>query len=692
MEKHIAKYPQTRMDYEGTKITARQAERLAAIAGVKSAELAGKSIRELRAKPEFGIDPAMLFGRRICGRVVKKDPNGNNLPVPFATVNVYDTDITGVFWSQSSGISSWFFPLHVSRERLATVVTDECGRFCVTIPFFDIDFILRWRIERHCYLEWLRKPTIRDILERYEVFPPVGPGPGPDPRKIRVDDHLMRHAERLLDTKQTKKLRKLATDAVPGASNTEVTELLDTPRWTGRGAAPLPVAIRESLASKDRVDFMAKTGMPEKLAAAFDPRRAFGPFLRCDWHIVPEWQLILDIPDITFEVTQDVNGDGVQDSIYSENLFDVRWDANAIPDIELVAGPNAVASITCDSPLTGPCGDPAILFAGNYELQQPGNPTQGHDRVSGYALFPNVPRAAGNPSGARLEPGLAPFRSNFYLWGCSERPGANRYRIKYTFTPINGGPAVNGVLGGVSWTLTKLVGGVVQYLPVADIGGWYPIVPRADGWTPSGLLALVPGGLATGRYDLVMEFGNLVGAAVTPVAGSSTQAYALMIDDTAPTNPGITQIEWRVTNGGAWAPLPLGACPVVARGGALAIQFRVTFSTAAYHLRDVTIAASGCGPTATPTVNSFSTGPDTYYQSDSSTIRHWHSSSSDNSSAGTVVFDLAANAPAGCYNFGFTAVSRAIDPNQPGNNTANSLWHTDPTVIYSPQTVTVSVQ
>jgi hypothetical protein len=57
-----------------------------------------------------------------------------------------------------------------------------------------------------------------------------------------------------------------------------------------------------------------------------------------------------------------------------------------------------------------------------------------------------------------------------------------------------------------------------------------------------------------------------------------------------------------------------------------------------------------------------------------------------------VIYSLAAGAPAGCYNFGFTAVSRAIDCNQPGNNTANSLWHTDPTVIYSQQRVTVSVQ
>lgn len=690
MMEHSAKFPQTKHDYEATKLSKRQATRLAALADVEPKALIGQSIRELRIKPELGIDVSWLFGRRVCGQVVKKDANGNNLPVPFATVNVYDTDITGALWSPIGGLDSWFYPLHVHKEKIATVVTDECGRFCVRIPWFDIDHILRFRLERHCYFEWLRKPSIRDILERYQVVPHFPPDPDPGP--LRLDEHVLRHAARLLDVKQTDSLRKLAADAVPGVSTSAAAAVLDAPRWPSAAAAPLPKAIRASLREKERTAFTQLTGLPEKLAKAFDPRKVYGPFIRCHWHIVPEWHAVIDVPDITFEVTQDVNGDGVQDIIYAEGFFDVRWNSGPISAVELVASPNAIASVTCQNPITGPCGDPAILFAGNYELQQPNNPTNGHNRVTGYALFPNAPRVGGSPLGARNEPGEAPFRSNFYLWGCAERPNANRYRIKYTFQPIAGGPTVIGTLGGASWTLVKLVGGVVQYLPVSDTNGWYPIVPRSDGWTPSGLLALVPGGLPAGRYDFVMDFGNAAGPTVTEIAGSATQSYAIMVDDTAPASPGITQVEWRPGSGGGWTPLPLGACPVITRVAAQAIEFRLTFSTSAHHLRDVSISASGCGPLATPTVSSFASA-DVYVQlPGTQTIQHWHNVVSDNDSAGTVIYSLAQGAPAGCYNFDFSAASRAIDCNQPGNNTANSLWHFDPRVIYSDQRVTISVQ
>ena len=37
-----------------------------------------------------------------------------------------------------------------------------------------------------------------------------------------------------------------------------------------------------------------------------------GPFRRCYDHYIPEWHSIIDVPDITFRVTQDVNGDGTQ--------------------------------------------------------------------------------------------------------------------------------------------------------------------------------------------------------------------------------------------------------------------------------------------------------------------------------------------------------------------------------------------
>jgi hypothetical protein len=54
-----------------------------------------------------------------------------------------------------------------------------------------------------------------------------------------------------------------------------------------------------------------------------------GPFRRCIDIVVPEWQVIVDVPDITFRVTQDTNGDGTEETIYAEGFFDVRWNAGA---------------------------------------------------------------------------------------------------------------------------------------------------------------------------------------------------------------------------------------------------------------------------------------------------------------------------------------------------------------------------
>ncbi len=36
----------------------------------------------------------------------------------------------------------WFWPIFCNREEIATTMTDECGKFCVWIPRWDIDRIL----------------------------------------------------------------------------------------------------------------------------------------------------------------------------------------------------------------------------------------------------------------------------------------------------------------------------------------------------------------------------------------------------------------------------------------------------------------------------------------------------------------------------------------------------------------------
>ena len=58
-----------------------------------------------------------------------------------------------------------------------------------------------------------------------------------------------------------------------------------------------------------------------------DLRHYIGPFKRCYTRFVPQWVPIVDVPDITFRVLQDIDGDGDEELIYGEGYFQVRWNA-----------------------------------------------------------------------------------------------------------------------------------------------------------------------------------------------------------------------------------------------------------------------------------------------------------------------------------------------------------------------------
>ena len=65
------------------------------------------------------------------------------------------------------------------------MTTDACGRFCVYVPRWDIDRILRFRLARICWPEFV-KPDIRDIWEWIKPLPEPPrirkpPRPEPDP-------------------------------------------------------------------------------------------------------------------------------------------------------------------------------------------------------------------------------------------------------------------------------------------------------------------------------------------------------------------------------------------------------------------------------------------------------------------------------------------------------------------------------
>jgi hypothetical protein len=120
-------------------------------------------------------------------------------------------------------------------------------------------------------------------------------------------------------------------------------------------------------------------------------------------------------------------------------------------------------------------------------------------------------------------------------------------------------------------------------------------------------------------------------------------------------------IEWRHPNiSSAFTSLPLANCPVVVRTGAQRVQFRFTVTVSATHLRDYAISVAGCGPGATPQL--ITDGRDGLPVQSATAQSHWHMNANDNSATVVLHYELAAGAPAGCYQFSVVARSRTFDP------------------------------
>src|SRR5688572_28801822 len=143
-------------------------------------ELVGLSVAEISDKFRFQIDATLLAFRKVCGRVVKRNPvTGVEYPVPYATVHVEDSDCSLLGFFPSKSKWAWYFPFACRREVIATAKTDECGRFCVWIPRWDIDWVLRFRRERVCFPIVFDRPSVRDLLD--DLIPQRIPRPVPEP-------------------------------------------------------------------------------------------------------------------------------------------------------------------------------------------------------------------------------------------------------------------------------------------------------------------------------------------------------------------------------------------------------------------------------------------------------------------------------------------------------------------------------
>lgn len=656
-------------------LTSIQAERLGALSDVPAKALAGLTVTEISDKFRFRIDPMFLFFRKICGKVVKKDPvTGIEYPVPYATVHVEDTDCSLLGFFPAGAKWAWYFPFKCRREVIATAITDECGRYCVWIPRWDIDWILRFRRERHCFPVIFDRPSIRDLLDERiprEIpypFPepePIGPRPGPNPAPFGRFDrgHLIRQIEAQVGREVAMNLDQLDAQTAFGSSNVELSAALDSSAFSQQIPPPLPKewfvgrepdprlkgvatgtpmeAIRSSLAARLKLDAAdLKT---------LNLRAFIGPFKRCHDVFVPEWAPIIDVPDISFRVTQDTNGDGVEETIYSEGHFQVRWNDHSPGPVKINAGPNARAGLSCGGPRV-PCGNaPAIVLAGRMPVV---NVPTIYDPVNGYALRPNRPHPSGLFADALpITAAASPFLGAVSLLGCNRTDSAaTHYRIRFKYSADGGGSFTPyAPFVSLTWPLFRLdsSGNSEWHYPTSDAQGWYPITLPAgpNPFLPQDLLLDWPTyAFANGRYVLKLELG--IGGTAT----SSSDEVAFNVDNSAPNGP--LTIEWRKFGGGGPFQLLAAPCPLVKRGTLplpADLEFRVTLDASAAHLRSASLSAGDCG------------GGNFILMS--GTTEHWHTSTADNAEILEAIFRLPGTALEGTYSFSARVSSRAFNPN-----------------------------
>ena len=658
-----------------------QARRLAGLTGLSATELTGLSVAEIQARYRWRIDPGLFLFRQICGKVVKTDPaTGVQQPVPYAKVYAEDTDCTllGLFPVESR--FAWFFPLFCETEILAETTTDACGNFCVWVPVFEIEWILRFRRERICFLELFTRPTVASIIQS------LLPNPGDPPLTsglIKPNTALFQQAEQLLGAATARALADVGGRGGFGASTTAQAEILARPAFPESLPPALPVAFRhkpshlgaEEHRAAVRDTLAGQLGLDPGVMRRFDLNNYRGPFLRCVDILVPEWVPFFEVPDISFKVTQDVNGNGVQEVIYSGGTFDIPWGAGNISGVVLNASQIAVASSNCNVPDV-PCGNtPSIEFAGLMPLVNPPSPAAPYvDLAAGYATRPNPPRVGGSPAGARNPPATAPYCQTLQLYGCADVGGAAYYRLQYTFTPPGSATASAATpFKGLSWPLYREVGGILQSLwPVADPNGWYPVLPDSDGWFPGNLLLeWDTTGFANGLYVVWVETAD---SAKNFIVASAS--VGLRVDNSPPVVTYTAQYGF-LPDLSDLRPMPTDDCMVIKRGETPSdIYVQLAYSASSTHLRYTEAYTGGCAAAALVS----SSGP----------TQHWYATAGDTVVNNTAVYKIAGSSPQGSYSFAVYADTRAFNPAGSDQGPIDD-WNYDPVYRWTNPSFAVAV-
>lgn len=661
------------------RVTERQLAHIRTLTEDAPSDLAGATALDVRDQLEFAMDPDLLGFRQVCGRVVTHDSaTGEYHPVPNATVRVEDTDCSFLSRFPSDLGYGWFFPFDCTRETVATTTTNECGEFCVYVPLWDIDRVLDFRRERVCLPEIVR-PRIRDVLERPEVFPdPVNPPeprpePRPDPGFGRLfDPGVFERTAELLGEDVALRLGAGTERGDFGDLEPEAATLLDRPAFPEPPEPPLPEGFLRP-DPEERLELLGdELPVDPEVIAAVDPDRLVGPFLRCRDVFVPEWRTFVDVPDITFRVTQDVDGDGTQETIYSEGFFDVRWNEEQSLDVDLVADDAANSIPTCDglTPENVECETPSIESIGLLPTRSPI-----YDDATGYARQVNRPK----PPGSSTRPdGTAPFAGTLQLHGCHRFEEASYYRVLYSY---EGGP--ERPFTGHEWHVPAIGRDPVHVQPsVTD--GWYPIldVPYLESYYgenlndnpllfPYWVLNWNTRGYRDGSYEVRLQLGDSDMDPLSMTSPSST----ITVDNRAP-NLDVGGIVWGPTSEPPeeWDNEITESCPRIERPPGEDIGIRVTFRAWGKHFRSVEASAHGCGRNPT-LVQPSSSGRSNRYS-------YWHESVGDRSHRQTVVFEVPAGYQQGAYRIRLRGVSRAFNPAGGGRGPSTN-WEYDTDYIDS---------
>jgi hypothetical protein len=706
------KDPDKAVDPDKMKITPLQAARLADATGLDAERFVEKQIGRVHEELKWRLPHELLLFRRVCGKVVRRNPASGELePVPNATVHVEDTDCSFVFYSPPGWPSwTWLFPFGCKREVIATARTDECGRFCVWIPAWEIDWILRWRRGRLCF-PTLWRPRVRDWLERVilpellpeppevrPTHPPEAtPIPLPIPKRLaKMPGSVAATPIEIPGGRPTDTASNLPLP-LPGPGTASVlplpipdparlTRLLDRPdvsqrlqevagpataeriaglaARTGLGAEserleaelespmiPVPPPLPEGddgQATRKMLDVSLSDEMRERLGDV-NMRHWIGPFWRCVDVVFGVWEQVHDVPDITFRVTQDIDADGTEEDIYAEGFFDVRWDAGAMSDVVLEADPSAISSPVCDGPEIDPgvCSGPTILTAGLMALQAPQ-----FDTATGYAEHVNRARSGGTSSSPRDTATTAPFWSTVQLHGCFRFGGASYYRImrrpggSSTFVPV----------ADETWYAPRLGPGAPIHM-VPDADGWYPILPAGDLVFPHWLLNWRTWRYPNGLHEMKIELAD---GSKTKIDESGHVPF--QIDNTRP-HVVFTGLAWRHVGAGGWTTLP-NACPVIRRTPGLDVEIRVSAEVSATHYRNALLFARACDGASLPRMDA-----GVLYD-------NWHTGPLDNAWSTTARFLVGHAMADGAYTIGINAQGRAFNP-AGGDNGPSSGWDYD---------------